>query len=276
MRRILLLTVVLSFFASACSAPETANPLIGIRASTDSAVGDNRLLFAVHEISGVRRGGPDEAVSVVASPLDSPDVKYAADATYVPIIDGVTGLYVVHIPFDTAGIWQIDFTVSTGEDTDSFLVDIKEQPLSVAIGEMAPAVATPTLAQFAIKDLTTDPNPLLSMYQMSLDVALTNGQKSVVVFSTPAYCTSSACGPMLDQVKDMVTQFPEVNFLHIEVYEGFRKAGFAPDENHLAPSVVAFGLASEPWVFVVDETGAVSGRFDGVLADGEIESLLRN
>ncbi len=63
-------------------------------------------------------------------------------------------------------------------------------------------------------------------------------------------------------------------FLHIEVYGGFNEPGFEPDVAHLVPAVVAFGLPTEPWVFVMDEEGVVIGRFDGVLGDGEIESLL--
>ncbi|MCL1601284.1 MAG: hypothetical protein M3112_07085 [Actinomycetia bacterium] len=274
MRRLLLVLAVLALFASACSSSSDTDPLVGIRASTDPAVGDDRLLFAVHEIGGTRRGGPDEVVTVIASPLDAPNVELEAEATYVWIVPGAIGLYLANVPFDRAGIWQIDFSISTDEPTEPFLVDIQAEPATVALGEPAPLVETPTVLTDPIEDLTTDSEPLTSLYEMSLDTALTNDRKTVVIFATPAYCTSAACGPMLEQTKTMASDYPDVDFLHVEVYGGFNEPGFEPDVAHLVPAVVAFGLPTEPWVFVMDEEGVVIGRFDGVLGDGEIEFLL--
>lgn len=275
MRQALLFTVVLTMFATGCSSTSQPDALIGIRASTDSAVGDDRLLFAVHELDGRRRGGPDEIVTLVASPLDVPDVQMEAEATYTWIVPGSIGLYLAEVPFDRPGTWQIDFTISTGEATEPFLVDIKAQPTTTAVGEAAPRVETPTIPDAQLDDLTTDHDPLDSLYEVSLDVALSNGRKTVILFATPAYCTSAACGPMLAQTKVMSAEYSDVDFLHVEVYGGFNEPGFAPDFDHLVPAVLAFGLQSEPWVFVTDESGVVTGRFDGVLGEGEVETLLR-
>ena len=232
------------------------------------------MLFAVHELDGRRRGGPDEMVTLVASPLDAPDTKIEADATFTWVVPDAFGLYLADVPFDRAGTWQIDFAISTGEETEPFLIDIAAEPTTTAIGEVAPRVETPTVLNTSIEDLTTDTDPLLSLYEVSLDEALSNGRKTVVIFATPAYCTSAACGPMLTQTKAMSAEYPDVDFLHIEVYGGFNEPGFAPDFDHLVPAVVAFGLPTEPWVFVTDESGVVGGRFDGVLGVGEVEALL--
>lgn len=274
MRRLALVITALTLLGAACSGTPDADRLIGIRASSDLAVGDSRLLFGVHEIGGTRRGGPDELVTVVASPLDAPDDVIGGDATYTWIVPEAVGMYLVNIPFDRPGTWQIKFTISTGEPTAPFLVDIQAQPRTTAIGEAAPLTVTRTLADTAITDLTTDHDPLDSLYELSLNAALSNDRKTVVVFATPAFCTTAACGPMLDQVKVMSGDYPAVDFLHIEIYEGFGEPGFTPDADHLAPAVVAFGLPTEPWVFVVDEHGVVIGRFDAVLGEGEVQALL--
>jgi hypothetical protein len=274
MKRLLLLLAALALLASACSSAPDAEPLIGIRASSDPAVGDDRLLFAVHEVGGTRRGGPDETVTLVASPLDAPTVELTSEATYVWIVPDAIGLYLATVPFDRPGTWQIDFAVSTGEPTEPFLIDIREEATTVALGEMAPLVETPTVMTAPLRDLTTDNDPYEAFYETSLDAALSNGTKTVVIFATPAFCTSAACGPMLEQTKTMADEYPEVDFLHVEVYDGFNEPGFEPDVDHLVPAVVAFGLPTEPWVFVMDEQGVVMGRFDGVLGEGEIETLL--
>ncbi len=274
MRQTFLLLVALALLVASCSSAPEADPLIGIRASSDPAVGDDRLLFAVHELDGRRRGDPDEVVSLIASPLDAPDVTLQAVASYTWVVPDSVGLYLAEVPFDRPGTWQIDFTISTGEATEPFLVDIKAEPTTTAIGELAPRVETPTPPGTPLADLTTDHDPLDSLYDTSLDTALSNGKRTVIIFATPAYCTSAACGPMLSQTKEMSTVYTDVDFLHIEVYGGFNEDGFAPDFDHLVPAVLAFGLQTEPWVFVTDEAGVVTGRFDGVLGEGEVEALL--
>ncbi len=272
MKRLFLAVAVVAVVAGACSSD--TEPLIGLRVSSDSAVGDSRLLFAVNEVDGTRRGSPDEIVTVVASPLDEPDRSYESVADFTWIVEDSIGIYRATVPFDIAGLWQIDFSISTGEPTEPFLVDIQLSPSSVAIGEPAPLIATRTLADSAIEDLTTDDDPVLSLYESSLDDVLQNGRKTVVLFATPGYCVSATCGPLLNQVKDLMPRAPDVDFVHIEVYEGFNEPGFVPDGDHLAPAVDEFGLLNEPWIFVMDESGIVISRLEGVLVDGELEGIL--
>jgi hypothetical protein len=280
MKRIVATALAFAFVVVSCSSDDqqvqsqNGDVLIGIRASTDPAVGDDRLLFGVNEINGTRRGSPEEMVSIVAHSLEAPDNKFEAEAVFTWVVPGAIGLYRATVPFDRAGIWEIDFTISTGEETEPFLIDIQAEPKTVAIGEPAPRVQTATLSDLPIEELTTDQDPLPVLYESSLDELLENGQKTVAIFATPAYCVSATCGPLVNQAKALVATTPGVNFIHIEVYEGFTEDGFAPDAEHLAPAVLAFGLPSEPWVFVMDEFGVVIARIEGVLGEGELEAIL--
>jgi hypothetical protein len=273
-KRIIVIVVALAVLAAGCSSGATEPELVGIRASTDTAVGDERFLFAVSEIDGKRRGSPDEQVTLVATSLDAPDVEISADAEFVWIVPNAFGLYRADVPFDRPGLWEIEFDVSTGEETVPFLVDVLPVPTTVAAGDVAPLITTPTRNETPIENLTTDGNPMSSLYEMSLDEAFTNGQQSVVIFATPAYCTSAACGPLLQQTKDAAAMFDDVNFIHVEVYSGFNEAGFQPDVDHLVPAVEAFKLPSEPWIFVIDENGVVKARLEGVVGDGELEAAI--
>jgi hypothetical protein len=276
MKRMLLLLFTLALTAAACSSNAAEPELVGIRASTDTAVGDERFLFAVAEIDGRRRGSPDEAVTLVATSLDAPDTEIQADAEFLWVVPDAFGLYRADIPFDRPGLWEIDFAISTEERTTPFLVDVLATPSTVAAGDMAPLVATPTSGDTPMANLTTDPDPMPSLYETSLDEAFTNGQRSVVIFATPAYCTSASCGPLLQQTKDAAEMFDDVNFVHVEVYSGFNQEGFQPDVDHLVPAVEAFKLPSEPWIFVVDEDGVVKRRIEGVLGDGELENAINS
>ena len=276
MKKAMLLLSVLAVIAAGCSSAADDPELVGIRASSDPAVGDARFLFAVSQIDGVRRGGPDEAVSIVATSLDAPEVSLETDAIFEWVVPDGFGLYRAELPFDRAGLWEIDFTVSTGEITQPFLVDVQAEPTTVSVGDAAPILDTPTIPDTPIEDLTTDGDPLLTLYDTSLGEAIGNGRQTVVIFATPAYCTSAACGPLLQQTKDASATYPDVDFVHIEVYEGFNEPDFAPDTDHLVPAVVAFNLPSEPWIFVMDEDGMIIARFEGVLGEGELESVLES
>ncbi|MEN8238689.1 MAG: hypothetical protein ABFR53_05755 [Actinomycetota bacterium] len=276
MKRIVVVVVALAVVAAGCSSESGEPELVGIRASTDTAVGDERFLFAVAEIDGRRRGSPDEAITLVATSLDAPEVEISTDAEFVWIVPEAFGLYRADIPFDRAGLWEIDFDISTGEQASPFLVDVLAAPSTVAAGDPAPLISTPTSNDVPIADLTTDLEPMPSLYEMSLDDAFTNGQQSVVIFATPAFCTSASCGPLLQLTKDAADKFEDVNFVHVEVYSGFNEEGFQPDADHVVPAVEAFKLPSEPWIFVIDENGVVKSRLEGVLSEGELESVINS
>ena len=144
-----------------------------------------------------------------------------------------------------------------------------------SVGEQAPAIASPTLADAAVEDISTDPTPDERLYEISLDEAVTNGRRTVIVFATPAFCQTAACGPLVDIVQERLDDFPDVDFVHVEVFTGFRDDGFdLADPARLAPAVAAYRLVSEPWVFVVDAEGIVTARFEGVMSSDELEVAL--
>jgi hypothetical protein len=145
-----------------------------------------------------------------------------------------------------------------------------------ALGERAPASPTPTVGEAPFEQFTTDSDPDPAFYELSLDEAVGNGRKTVVIFSTPAFCQTATCGPLLDIVKGEAPNYPDVNFVHVEVYTNLTDPDFAPIPANLAPSVGAawWNLPSEPWVFVVDESGIVQARFEGVMAPEELQAEL--
>ena len=129
---------------------------------------------------------------------------------------------------------------------------------------------TPTLANASFADLTTDPDPDARFYELSLVEALGNGRSTVLVFATPAFCQTAACGPLLTNVKAVAPGYPDVNFIHAEVYTNLQDPDFEPDAEHLAESVVQWNLPSEPWGFVIDPDGVIAARFEGTLDPVEL------
>jgi hypothetical protein len=266
--------------AASTSAPAASAGLppdvVAIRASSDIGLGRERLLVGLGGASGRRLGSPDQAMSITVHPEGEPDRAVTEDGTWMWIVEGSTGLYRAEFDFDRPGIWMATVTPEGGAPLDPIPFEVLEDPYAPALGEEAPAPETPTLDDATVEELSSDDDPDPGFYQLSLDEAIGNGNTTVVVFSTPQFCVSAACGPLLDVVKEVAPGHPDVQFVHVEVFAGLTDPDFAPDADHLAPAVGPqwYNLPSEPWVFVVDGGGKVVARYEGVLDRAELEAVL--
>ena len=100
--------------------------------------------------------------------------------------------------------------------------------------------------------------------------SLRDGVPFVVTFSTPKFCSSRTCGPVVDVVEDVAKRYEDedVRFIHVEVYE----------ENDPAKGFNRFmqewSLETEPWTFVVGADGKIVERFEGAVSVLELEEAL--
>jgi len=257
---------------------ETTFPVdsFAILANADVGVGRSRILIGIGEGGGRRLGSPAEGVTISVAHTDRPDAVQTTAGIFTWIIEGAIGLYRAEFEFDAPGLWRVVVIPETGDPLPPTGVNVLADTLAPAVGEPAPAPQTPTLADSSFELITTDPNPDPRFYELSLAEAIGNGRKTVVVFSTPAFCQTAACGPLLDIVKGAAPDHPNVDFVHVEVYTNLTDPDFAPVPANLAPAVLGewWNLPSEPWVFVVDEAGLVQARFEGVMAVEELEAEL--
>jgi hypothetical protein len=271
--------------AAATTFPEGA---FAVRANRDITVGVERLLVGVRKADGGVLGSPSDVVEMEVRPSDVPDASpQRAEAGFVWIVPDAVGLYRATFEFDRPGVWEAVIIPESGPPLEPALFSVLDpscvtttsdtgSPLcAVQVGEQAPVVASPTLTDHDIEEITTDPTPDERLYRLSLDVALTNGRPTVVVFATPAFCQTAACGPLVDIVETRVGAYPSVDFVHVEVYTGLQEADFDPaDPSRLAPAIAAYRLVSEPWVYVVDADGIVTARFEGVMDASEMDAAL--
>ena len=279
MRRALCL-LVLFLIAASCgggdaeTTPDQAPPgeePFAVVASSDLAVGENRFLLALREFDGTPIGSPSDPLQVTVHPDGRPEETQTVDASFVWIVPDVTGLYRAQLVFDASGVWMVEATLGgRAIPAASFLV--RPEPLAAAVGQPAPASVTPTNADSSLKEITSDPSPDPRFYELSVDQALESGRPSVIVFATPAFCTTQACGPMVDQMKVLADSWPGVNWVHVEVFENIQ------DANNLSyvPAITEWGLPTEPWLFVADGGGILRARFEGVVDPAEIVAMLES
>lgn len=143
-------------------------------------------------------------------------------------------------------------------------------------GQPVPRVQTPSPGDAAGLEVvcTRSPEPC-PWHDVSLDQALGRGRPLALVVATPAFCQTATCGPVLDVVLKAAPPFADrVGFVHLEVYAA-RPTGPEVTRTPLSPAVKAFGLASEPNLFLVGPDGTVRERIDGLFGTTEVTQALQ-
>ncbi len=245
-------------------------------------LGKNRYPFGVFNVDRTQVDDADVALyfakspqSKVEGPLPAKVVSLETKPAYRSKGAGgpgeATSFYVTDVNFDRTGPWLGVAMIKTDDGVEVARVTpspvVGQSPNVAAVGEKAPKVSTPTAADVGgdLSKIDTR-QPPSSMHDDNLKDVL--GKKPVVlVFATPALCKSRVCGPVVDvaeQVKDEVGD--GVAFIHNEVY------------NHndmskgIRPQLKAFGLTSEPWIFLINKDGTIEQRIEGAIGVDELRA----
>ena len=254
--------------------PEEAEAY-GLVVNSDLAVGPNRVLIGVLDGNDAPIGSPEMSVTMDIFDICKSETESVAttETDFIWTIEPVQGVFVGDAEFGAPGTYGAELTIS-GDGVDEKVktrFDVKPESATPAIGAPAPTSDSKTADDVkSLDQITTDPEPDPAFYEMSIADAVAAKEPFVVVFSTPKFCTSAVCGPTLDIVKGVAPDFPETNFIHVEVYE------LPADVNDLkiVPAVEEWGLPSEPWVFVVAADGTVHSKFEGGVGADELSETL--
>ena len=185
----------------------------------------------------------------------------------------VQGIYVAQVTFPRSGTWGLEvFSQSGGGAVESarLSVSVLEASLMPMVGTPAPRSRNRIAGDVDdLKQIDSSDPPDPRLHQTRIADAIALGRPQVIVFATPRYCTSRVCGPVVDVVRTLIPAYGDrVAFVHEEIWETGAVQKFTP-------TVEEWGLRSEPWIFVVDASGVVRARFEGVTTRRELEAALR-
>ncbi len=293
MRRIALLAiafVALAILAAGCGGgskskapPPTPTPgPTAISGNSELVVGPNRLTIGL--IDAADNMISDAGGNAVHLRLFGPDGKLAseADAHFVWAIKDVTGFWAANVNFNAAGNWKAEAVLTSGgkQMTASLTLAVLTKGTAPAIGDPAPPADNLTLSQDSnMKRLSTDPQPNSAFYQMTVREALAAKKPFVVVFATPLFCQTQFCGPILNNVKAVATDFSgRANFIHIEPYQLDENGHLVLDaQSNRIPATPTnqWNLQTEPWVFVVGADGKITARFEGSASTDELRAAIQ-
>lgn len=160
-----------------------------------------------------------------------------------------------------------------GADPVPFLVvDEAEVPL-VQVGDPMRPVDTPTLDDGrGVAPICTRAVPC-PFHDVSLREALGGGRPTVLLVSTPGFCQTDICGPVVDLLIDAAGDRTDLVAVHAEVYvdpSEFSEGGFPATTE----TVDTYGLPFEPQLVVADSSGTVVARLDITWDRGELRDAL--
>lgn len=248
--------------------PTGDSPLVVQVASQDLGVGDDqRFAFGVLRQAGdgyeLVRG---ERVRIGFGRIDGGPGPFQAAKFHSEGLPTDRGFYTTTVSLGGPGTWQATVRVGDLEATAAF--EVVEDSVAPSVGDRAIAVATPTTEEKAGVDPICTRDPQCPFHDVSLDKALEGELPVIVLFSTPAYCVSRLCGPVLDNLIELSRDFRnKAEFIHVEIYTD-------RSTTQQAPGVEAWKLQSEPWMAAIDERGLLVARLDGAFDASEMREAI--
>lgn len=293
------IVVLLCITAVACASPAaepapTAAPTIAVPtvdpgqdaihshlATKVLEVGPQRVAFLLSTQKALVKA-PQSQITVTRQQGSEPVAEITANYNEWPY--GVRGSYSAPIEFPEAGDYLLTVTPIGGDVAGEARIPVKvlaDAPVP-SVGDTPPASQTKTLGDgLELKDVTTAYQPDAGLYEVSVADAVASGKPSVIVFATPAFCTSPTCGPQVDTVAELRAAHPDAaNYIHVELYDNPAEIQGDLGRAQLVPAAAEWGFTqipgwtNESWVFVLDADGIVRQRFEGFATLAELEAAL--
>jgi hypothetical protein len=244
------------------------------------AVGANRLSFLVVDESGQLVQAPHATVRVAKGGFEAiPELEATAENLPVgsPVDPSEEGdfdapsVYVANLDLDSPGMYTL-LVEPEGSDIQAYgQIEVDADSPVPAVGAPAVPSDNPTIEDGFPEDITTATPPDIELLQHSVQDSLEAQTPFVVTFATPKFCASRVCGPVVDIVDEVRRQVEgsDVRFIHVEVFEA------NDPERGYNQWMREWNLSTEPWTFLVDATGTIRARFEGLVTAGELEQAVR-
>lgn len=264
----------------------TAGPDLALASSVFTTGGESRMAFGMIGQDGMPVYGPT-AVYVAPTPNDPAEGPFLAPADVLmtearyrskqaaTTEDPFVAVYGANVKFPKRGQFAVlaatkkpdgGLTGATGNVT----VSSEDADPIPAVGEKAPVVHTDTLESVKGDESLLDTRqPPSDMHEV--DFADVVGKEPVaLLFATPQLCASRVCGPVADIALQMKAKYGDrMTFIHQEVYVDNDVS------KGLREPLKQFNLPTEPWLFVVDQSGKITARLEGSIGVSQFEEAVK-
>ena len=235
---------------------------------TDLSIGKNRLAFGI--IQAGKGSLTPENVVVETYFLDGNPSQLIEKSIAVPYLwPNNKTIFVTEVNFHQSGKWGIGIKMSENMQTSAFL-EVKQKSLTPAVGQKAIPSQTKSIYLQEISTITSDNNPYLPFYELTLIEALNSKNPTVLFFTSPGYCKTATCGPQMEIMKNLHQITPDVNFLHVEIYDNPGEIKGDLNNAQISTPVHDWRIPSEPWTFLIDSNQTITAKFEGFISKNEL------
>lgn len=264
--------------ADKVSNTETTDSIQAIFATTDLSIGKQRVAFTlISQLGNVLV--PQVTVSSQMS-FDNQNLRKPTTAQFQPWPNNSRGLYVAEIDFPRHGDWTLKIEVPWPNGTTKSThakMKIKEESTAPMVGSLALKSITKTIRQtHSFTELTSGNLQDPDFYQLTLAEAIGNGRPTIVVFTSPAFCSTPFCGPQLKILQDLKLELKhQVNFIHVEYYESPHLILGDLNNAAISKTVLEWNLPDPQWTFLIDHKGTITHRYQGFVNLRELNQALQ-
>lgn len=256
--------------AAAVVADEFASAVQIVVAANDFEVGTPRIPIIFFD--GPNMTADVQAVALTAYDTSEDPPAAGWEGAAVSFTDYEVPYWVFYPEIPHAGIWGFRTQVTLADGTveeQLFSIQVEEETSAPLVGDPAIPSENRTIAtEPDISKLSSGQEPLPALYEQTVAEAIASGRPTVISFTTPAFCQTAICAPVLNSVEKVYAEYGEqANFIHLEIYKEFNPLVTADE-------VEEWNLPSEPWTFVVDADGVIHGRLGGPVSPRELTAVL--
>ena len=271
------------------AAAPSPSPATAVRVKLQSSVvraGPNRIVVTVSDPQNRELAAPDVLATFAFRSTDDPSLApVEVPGMFIWVVRGGKAAYVAEMTLPRPGGYAATITLDGPAGrvgSADFAIVAQERSPTPPIGSLAPSVRTPVASDVGgnLQLISTDVFPDPRFYERSVDDLLAAHRPFVFTIYSPAFCPTTACGPLLRSMKEIASEFPDVAFVHAEPYVMQSLGGrIQPlyDEGRFAwaPWSLAYGIPVEPYVFVVDGSGTIVASFELIVGSDEIRAAIR-
>ena len=231
-----------------------------------------RVPFGLADTDGILP--PEASPEEVTVSVEAPDGTTVVEAvTARRRADGLArGYYAFEFTPEEPGFFNCAVTTDDAVVPSQVQVAPADDPVYsevVAPGDPMPPIETPTVADARGVTPICTREPACDLHQRTVAEVVGTGPL-VLMVATPAFCQTAICGPVLDLMLERVAEFPDVTFIHADVFANPEENEQPPVPEDFAPVVAELGLPFEPVMYTVGADGVVRDRLDYIFDGSEI------
>jgi hypothetical protein len=184
-----------------------------------------------------------------------------------------TPYYPMTMTLPEAGDYEIRAAFS--EVPVGFRASARDKVPLVQVGDGLRSVDTPTTTN----DLKVSPictrTPQCPLHSTSFAEVIKTKGPAALLISTPGFCQTAVCGPVLELLLSERTNFPSIRMVHAEVYNDPQQFASGKPNPETTAAVKTYGLSFEPSLVVANADGIVVSRLDFTWDRAELRAALQ-